>query len=67
MKNYEFGRRRCGWRKRPEKGGERKGEERGRKEGERKKAAEIARAALARGSDVDMVAEISGPMEGEIA
>nr|VFK18667.1 MAG: DNA repair protein RadC [Candidatus Kentron sp. LFY] len=43
--------------------GERKGEEKGRKE----RAVEIARAALARGLGVGVVAEISGLTEGEIA
>ena len=46
--------------------GEKKGEMRGREEGERKKAIEIARAALARGMDVEVVAEISGLPETEI-
>ena len=42
--------------------GERKGEERGRKEGR----IEVARAALARGLDVGVVAEISGLSEGDV-
>nr|VFK59760.1 MAG: conserved hypothetical protein (putative transposase or invertase) [Candidatus Kentron sp. TUN] len=57
-----------------EEGGERRGKEEGvreglregRKEGERKKAVEIARAALAEGMEIGMVTRISGLSEGEV-
>ena len=46
--------------------GERKGEMKGKKEGRKEKTVEIARAALAKGMDAGLVAEISGLSEGEV-
>nr|VFJ77195.1 MAG: conserved hypothetical protein (putative transposase or invertase) [Candidatus Kentron sp. FW] len=46
--------------------GERKGEMKGRKEGRKEKAVEIARAALAKRMDAELVAEISGLSKGEV-
>nr|VFK00716.1 MAG: conserved hypothetical protein (putative transposase or invertase) [Candidatus Kentron sp. H]VFK00736.1 MAG: conserved hypothetical protein (putative transposase or invertase) [Candidatus Kentron sp. H]VFK04669.1 MAG: conserved hypothetical protein (putative transposase or invertase) [Candidatus Kentron sp. H] len=42
------------------------GMEMGRETGARKKAVEMARAALAKGLDIGVVAEISGLSEGEV-
>ena len=44
-----------------------KGLQEGEMKGEKRKAVEVARAALARGLDVGMVAEISGLTEGDVA